>query len=131
MSCIHRSHKLTDWISTYGSIHEDNTGTKWWLLLLTATVSPPSYHFSISRFSTLIILSLQIPKTWSTSFHSHINLGLLCNLRFDYSKTFGCFAWLHVFLTALPMLSQGAIIHSVLIQKLCLWEQKRSSIKFL
>ena len=25
-------------------------------------------------------------KTWSTSFHYHINLGWLCNLRFDYSK---------------------------------------------
>ena len=70
MSCIHRSSKLMDWISTYdssslvslGPICEDDNGTKWWLLRVTGTVSPPSYHFSTSRFSTLITLSLQIPK---------------------------------------------------------------------
>ena len=41
-------------------------------------------------------------KTWSASFHSHKNLGWLCNLGFDYSKTFEGFAWLHVVLTAPP-----------------------------
>ena len=69
-SCIHRSHKLMDWISTYdlsslvslGPIREDDNGTKWWLLRVIGTVSPPSYHFLISRFSTLTMLSLQIPK---------------------------------------------------------------------
>ena len=27
-------------------------------------------------------------KTWLTSFHSHINLAWICNIRLDYSKTF-------------------------------------------
>ena len=70
MSCIHRSHKLMDWISTYDSsslislepIREDDNETKWWLLRVIGTISTPSYHFSISKFSTLIMLSLQIPK---------------------------------------------------------------------
>ena len=36
-------------------------------------------------------------KTWSTSFHSHVDLAWLCNLRFDYSKkAFEGFAWLHI-----------------------------------
>ena len=139
MSCIHRSDKLMDWISTYdssslvslGPISQDDNGTKRWLLRITGTVFPPSYHFSISIW-TLIILSFQIPKkTWLTSFHSHINLGWLCNLRFDYSKTFGGFAWLHVVFTTPPMPSQEALIHPALIPKLCLWEHKRSFIKFL
>ena len=59
-----------DWISTYdssllvclGPIHKDNNGTKWWRLRITGAVSPPWYHFSASRFSTLIMLSLQTPK---------------------------------------------------------------------
>ena len=59
-----------DWIPIYDSssldslelICGDDNGTKWWILRVTGTVSPPSYHFSISRFSTLIILSIQIPK---------------------------------------------------------------------
>ena len=50
-----------DWISTYdssslvslGPICEDDNGTKWWLLYVTGTVTPLSYHFSVSRFSTL------------------------------------------------------------------------------
>ena len=28
--------------------------------------------------------------------HSHINLAWLCNLRSNYSRTFGGFTWLHV-----------------------------------
>ena len=68
-------------------------------------------------------------KAGSTLFHSHINLAWLCNLRFDYSKTFGGFAWTHVVLTASPMPSREALIHSSLIPKSCLWEHK--SIKFL
>ena len=143
MSCIHRSHKLMDWISTYdssllvslGPFLEDDNGSTWcdmvWLLCVTGTVSPPSYHFSISRFSTLIMVSLQLPKNWSTSFHSDIYLRWLCNPRFDYSKTFQGFALLHFILTAPPMSLQGVLIHSALILKLCLWEHKRSSIKFL
>ena len=70
-------------------------------------------------------------KTWSASFHTHINLGWLCNLRFDYSQTFEGFAWLHVVLTDPSMPSQGELIHSVLIPKSWLSEHKRSSIKFL
>ena len=58
-----------DWISTYdssslvrlGPICEDDNGTKWWLLRVTGTVSPPSYHFSISNFQHWLC-SLQIPK---------------------------------------------------------------------
>ena len=67
-------------------------------------------------------------KTWSASFHSHLNLGRLFNLKFDYSETFEVSAWLHVVLIASPMLSEGALIHSVLIPKSCLWEHKRSFI---
>ena len=37
-----------------------------------------------------------------------MNLGWLCNLRFDYTKTFGDFSWLHVILTAPTMPSQGS-----------------------
>ena len=62
--------KLMDWILTYDSsllvrglpIDGDDNGTKWRLLCVTGTVSPPSHHFSISRFSLLIMLSSQIPK---------------------------------------------------------------------
>ena len=58
-----------DWISTYdssslvrlGPICEDDNGTKWWLLRVTGTVSPPSYHFSISNFQHWLCF-LQIPK---------------------------------------------------------------------
>ena len=75
-------------------------------------------------------------KTWFTSFYSRINLGWLCYLRFDHSKNFEGFPWLHVVLTAPPMPSQGGLqqlvpknTHSALIPKSCLWEHK--SIKFL
>ena len=134
MSYIHRSHKLMDRISTYdssslvssGLIRNDDNGTKWWLHCVTDTVSPPSYRFLNSRFSTLIMLSLHIPKNVidiiSFSHKSRI-------LRFDYSKTFGGFLWLHFVLTAPPLPSQGALLHSALIPKSCLWEHK--SIKFL
>ena len=50
------------WLVSLGPIREDDNGTKWWLLCVTGTVSPPSYHFSISKFSTLIMLSLELPK---------------------------------------------------------------------
>ena len=50
------------WLVSLGPIREDDNGTKWWLLCVTGTVSPPSYHFSMSKVSTLIMLSLQIPK---------------------------------------------------------------------
>ena len=129
-----------DWIPTYvssllvslGPICEDDNGTKWWELHVTGTASRPSYHFSVSGLSTLNMLFLQIPKNLiNTSFHSHINLGWLCNLRFDYSKTFGGFNWLNVVLTAPPMPSKEALIYSVLILKACSWEHKRSYIKFL
>ena len=49
-------------------------------------------------------------KTWSTSFHSHINLWWLCNLRFDSSKTFGGFAWPHVVLTCSTNAITGSTI---------------------
>ena len=96
-----------DWTSTYDSsflvslwlMPKDDNGLEWWLLRVKSTVSPPSYHFSISQFSTLIISPYKFQKTWSTSFHSNINLGWLFNLRFDYSTTFGGFAWLRVALT--------------------------------
>ena len=39
-----------------------------------------------------------------TSIHSHINLGWLYNLRFDYSKNFSSFTWLHIVLTALQLI---------------------------
>ena len=132
MSFIHRSHKLMDWISTYdssslvslGPIHEDDNGTKWWLLHLhIISQSQDFQHWSCSPY--------KFQKTWWRSFLSHINLGWLCNLRFDYSKNFGGFAWLHVVLTTPPMPSQGALIDWALIPKSCLWEHKRSSIKFL
>ena len=59
-----------DWISTYdlsslvslGPIPEDDNATKWWLLRVTGAVSQSSYHFLISRFSTLIMLFLEIQK---------------------------------------------------------------------
>ena len=134
-----------DWISTYDSssvvslelVFKDDNGTKLWLLPATAIVSSPSHHFSISRSSTLIMLSWQIPKNMTDIIYSHMNIGWLCNLRFDYSETFGGFAWLHVILTAPPMPSQQdwkkqlveKNTHSALIPKSCLWEHK--SIKFL
>ena len=134
MSCIHRSHKLMDRISTYdssslvslGLIRNDDNGTKCWLHCVTDTVSPPSYRFLNSRFLTLIMLSIHIPKNLidiiSFSHKSRV-------LRFDYSKTFGGFVWLHVVLTAPPMPSHGALLHSPLVPTSCLWEHK--SIKFL
>ena len=67
-------------------------------------------------------------KTWSASFHSHINQEWLFNLKFDYSETFGGFAWLHVLLIATSMPSQGSLIHSALTPKSCLWEHKRPFI---
>ena len=125
--------KLTDWISTYdssslvslGPIRENDNRTKWWLLRVTGRVSQSQdfQHWSCSLY--------KFQKTWLASFHTHINLGWLSNLRFDYSQTFGGFVWLHVVLTAPSMPSQGELIHSVLIPKSWLWEHKRSSIKFL
>ena len=64
------SHKLMDWILTHdssllaslGIIREGGNEFKWWILRVTGTVAQCWYHFSISRFSTLILLSLQIPK---------------------------------------------------------------------
>ena len=63
------------------------------------TQSKDFHHWSCSPY--------KFQKTWSTTFHSHIYLGWLCNLRFDYSKTFGDFAWLHVILTASPNATLG------------------------
>ena len=61
-----------DWISIYdssslvklGPVRKDDNGTNWWLLRVAGAVSPPSYYFSISRFSTLIMLYLQILKNF-------------------------------------------------------------------
>ena len=137
MSCIHRSSKVMDWISTYdssslvsvGPICEDDNGLNgdysvW-------QVQCPHFHI-ISQspdFQYWSCFRYKFEKTWSTSFHSHISLGWLCNLRFDCSKAFGGFTWLHVVLTAPPMPSQRAPIHSALILKSCLWDHKRSFIK--
>ena len=126
-----------DWTSINNSsflvslwiIHKDDNGLEWWLLRLTGTVSPPSYHFSTSWFSTLISSPYKFQKTWWTSSHSHINIGWLCNLRFDYSMTFGGFAWLRVVLSAPPMPSPRALIDFTLILKSYLSEHKRSSLK--
>ena len=46
------------------------------------------WHWSYSSY--------KFEKPWSASYHSHINLAWLCNLRLDYSKTFGGFSCLHV-----------------------------------
>ena len=78
---------LKSWISTYDSSSlvrlwptlEDNNVTKWWPLRVPGTVSQPSYHFSI--FSALINLSFKFQKTWSTSFHFHINLTWICKSK--------------------------------------------------
>ena len=77
------------WIYAYDSsslvslwpVHEDDSGTKWWLLCVPGAICPPSYHFS--RFSSLIMFSLQIPKNLMTSFHSQVNLAWIYNLTFD------------------------------------------------
>ena len=76
----------------------------------------------------------KLKKTWFKIFHSYINVAWFCNLRFDYSKTFGGFTWLHVVLNAPPMPSQRDLKElvaktSALISKSWLWDYK--SIKFL
>ena len=63
--------------------------------------------FNLNIFNTDHAVLTNSKKTWLTSFHPHINIAWLCNLRFDYSKAFGGFAWLHVVLPAPPMASQG------------------------
>ena len=62
-------------------IRDDDNGIKWWLL-----------HVAFQHWSCF---PHKFKKTWSTSFRSHIDLAWLCNLRFDYWKTFGGYAWLH------------------------------------
>ena len=139
MSCIHRSQKLMDCISTYdspslvslGPVHEDVNATKWQLLRLTGTVSLLHIISQSQDFQHWLFSPYKLQKIWLASIHSCINLGRLCNLRLDYSKTFRGVAWLHVALTTPPMPSQGALIYSAIIQKSCLWEHKRFSIKFL
>ena len=68
------------------------TSSRGWQLnkMMTNIISQSDYfqHWSCCRY--------KFQKTWSTSFHSHINLAWYCNLRFDYSRTFGGFAWLNV-----------------------------------
>ena len=101
--------------------------------------------FNLNIFNTDHTVLTNSKKSWSTSFHSHINLAWLCNLRFDYSKTFGdiCRQWhleawlgymsfhlfhqLHHREICNSLLQKN--IHSAPIPKSCLWEH--ISIKFL
>ena len=138
-SCMHRSNKLMDWMSIYdssllvslGPIREDDIGTKWSLLVWQVRCSYLHIISQSQDFQYWSCSPYKFQKAWSTSFHSHMNLEWLCNIRFDYWKNFWGFAWVHVVLTVPPMPSQGALIHSALIPKSCLWEHKRSCIKFL
>ena len=95
------------WISSLVSlwpILEDDNGTKWWLLRVPCTVSPPSCHFS--RFSTLIMLSLQIPKNFIDiiSFSCKSNLALYSKIWLFKDLWRLCLTTCH--LTAPPIPSQ-------------------------
>ena len=81
---------------------------------------------NVKIFNTNHALLTNSKKLDRHHFYCHINLGWICNLRFDYWRTFWGFTWLHVVLTAPPMPSQRALIHSALIPKSCLWENKSS-----
>ena len=75
-------------------------------------VQCPYLHviFQSQDFQHGLCSPYKFQKTWSTSFHSHINLWWLCNLRFDSSKTFGGFAWPHVVLTCSTNAITGSTI---------------------
>ena len=135
-----------DWISTYdsssrvslGTIREDDNRTKWWLLCVTDTMYSFSFHFSISRFSTLIMLSLQIPKNLIDIISLSHNLGWLfvykiwlfkylwrlrfATCRFNCSTnvitgilfSIACFKK-HPFSTNTKIIFMGTQIHKVLV----------------
>ena len=92
-SRMHRSNKLMDWMSIYdssllvslGPIREDDIGTKWSLLVWQVQCSYLHIISQSQYFQHWSCSPYKFKKSQSTSFHSHINLGWLGNLRFNYS----------------------------------------------